>query len=79
MIEHADGFNRRWQSEVSARCELVSAERNDLQVHVNSGHKGLPLGKGSRAARFEGLSIDEVAFGVEMVMQGGMDGGEFLQ
>lgn len=69
MIEHANGFNRRWLSEVSASCELVSAKRNDLQVHVDSGHKGLPLGKGSRAARFVGLSIDEVAFGIEMVMQ----------
>lgn len=41
-------------------------------------HEVLPLGQGSRAAGLVGLSIDEVAFGVEVIVDVGMDGGELL-
>ena len=44
-----------------------------------SGGKRLPLGQGSRAAYFVSLTIDEVSFLVEMVVQRGVDRSEFLQ
>ena len=43
-----------------------------------SGHKCLPLGQCGRATFAVVLSINEVAFGIEMVVQGGMDRGELL-
>ena len=43
-----------------------------------SGHEGLPLGQGGRAAGLVGLSVDEVAFEVEVVVDVGMDRGELL-
>ena len=39
----------------------------------------MPLGEGGRAADFVSLAIDEVAFVVEMVVDRGMDGAEFLK
>ena len=44
-----------------------------------SGHEAAPLGQGGRAERFVGRSIDEVAFGIEVIVDVGMDGGELLQ
>ena len=42
------------------------------------GHKGLPLGQGSRAAKLVGVSIGEMALGVEVVVDVGMDRGTLL-
>ena len=63
---------------LSVGCELVSTGRSAILKLSSSDHKQLPLGQGGRAAKFEGLTIDQVAFGIEMVVQGGMDGSEFL-
>jgi len=35
---------------------------------VDSGHEGLPLCQGGRAAGLVGLSIDQMAFEVEVVV-----------
>ena len=43
-----------------------------------SDNKALPLGQGGRAAFAVGLAVDKVAFGIEMVVQGGVDRDEFL-
>ena len=36
------------------------------------------LGEGGRAVEFEGLAIDEVTFGVEVIVDAGVDRGELL-
>ena len=43
-----------------------------------SGHDDLPVGQCTRAALFEGWSVDEVTFGVEVVVDVGVDGCELL-
>jgi hypothetical protein len=40
--------------------------------------KGLPLGPGGRAALCESLAIDEVVWGIEMVLQAGVDRGRIF-
>jgi len=42
----------------------------------SSGHKQLPLG---RAAGLEGLAVHKVAFMSEVVVEGGVNGGELLK
>ena len=44
-----------------------------------SAHERLPLGKCCRASGAVSLAVDEVAFLRKMVVQAGVDGGEFLQ
>ena len=63
---------------LSVGCELVSAGRSAAWEGQISGHEALPLGQRDRAAKLESLAVDEVAFGIEMIVQGGMDRGEFL-
>ena len=58
--------------------KLVSTGHSCRQNHETSGHKRLPLGQGSRAAKLVGLAVDEVAFGIEVVVQGRVNRGEFL-
>jgi hypothetical protein len=41
-------------------------------------HKRLPLGQCGRAG-LVGLAVDEVAFGIEMVVKQGVDRGELLE
>jgi hypothetical protein len=48
-----------------------------LQVSL-SGRKGLPLGECGRSAIFVCLPVNEVAFGIEVIVQGCMDRREFL-
>ena len=43
-----------------------------------SGHEVLPLGQCGRAALLVGLPVDEVAFGIEMTVEGGVTRGELL-
>lgn len=53
--------------------QLVSDRRSAPPKHPVAGHKDLPLGHSDRAALLVGLSIDDVAFRVEMVGEQGMD------
>ncbi len=46
---------------------------------MHSDREFLPLGQGSAAAVFVGLTVDEVTFGVEVIVEGRMDRGELLQ
>ena len=43
-----------------------------------SGHEGLPLRQGSGASFPEGLTIDDVAFEIEVIMDVGVNRGELL-
>ena len=47
--------------------------------HRSSGGERLPLGQGGRAAGLVILAIDEVAFVVKMIVDGGVYGNEFLE
>lgn len=58
---------------VSVQCEPLSGRRADPKGGFVSGSKDLPLCPSGRATLFESLTINEVAFGIEMVVQGGMD------
>ncbi len=46
--------------------------------NIISGHERLRLGQRGRTAITLGLTVDEMAFGIEMVGNGCMDRGEFL-
>ena len=43
-----------------------------------SGSKALPLSEGGRAQGLVGLAVDEVALGLKVVGDRGVDRGEFL-
>ena len=58
-------------TEVSAGRKLVSTGHSCNWSTQMSGHERLPLGNGSRAAKREGLAVDEVALGVEVIMPAG--------
>jgi hypothetical protein len=47
--------------------------------HAAFSQQGLPLGQGGRATDLVGFAIDEVAFLVEVVVETGVNRGEFLQ
>ena len=64
---------------LSVGWQLVSAWRNSGETQLNLCRKDLPLCQCGRAAGFVGFSVDEMAFGIEMVVKRGMDGSEFLQ
>ena len=53
---------------LSVQCELVSTRWSSGFEHGSQARNRPPLGQGSRAAFFVGLSIDEVAFKVEVVV-----------
>jgi hypothetical protein len=63
---------------LSVGWQLVSDWRGLGKIGDLSGHKLLPLRQGSGAASLVCLAINEVAFGIEMIVQGGVDGNEFL-
>ena len=64
---------------LSDECAQISVSRILVFDHCTSGHEAAPLGQGDRAEELVGWSIDEVAFGIEVVLNVGVDGGEFLQ
>ena len=68
-------YNGNW------RCCQTNANRSQLADGDEvSGHaQPTPLGKSGGAVQLETVSAVEVAFLVEVVMDGGVDGGEFLQ
>jgi len=63
---------------------VVSAIAGDLRSahegrdRASSGRKAPPFSQCSRTAGFLGLAIDEVAFGIEVIGNGCVDGGELL-
>ena len=63
---------------LSVRSTAAITGRSDARIAVSSGHEVLPLGHGGRAAITVGLSINEMAFQIEMVGNRGMDRGKFL-
>lgn len=63
---------------LSVGSQLVSTWQSSPSPAQASGREVLPLGQGGRAAGFVGLAIDEVAFRIEFIAQGGMNRGEFL-
>ena len=64
---------------LSDECAQISVLRRSVFDRGSSDHEAAPLGQGGRAERFVGRSIDEVAFGIEVVLDVGVDGGELLQ
>jgi hypothetical protein len=64
---------------LSAYRDLVSTEHSYRESGRTLGHERLPLDQSGRAAELECLAVDEVAFGVEVVVQAGVDEGEFLK
>ena len=64
---------------LSDQCAQISVSRILVFDHGSSGHEAAPLGQGSRAEQLLGRSIDEVAIGIEVVLDVGVDGGELRQ
>lgn len=64
---------------LSVQSQLVSVWRDLGRKRHPSGGKRLPLGQGSRAAKLVCLVVDEMTLLIEMVMQAGMNGCEFLE
>ncbi len=61
-------------------CQTNSNQSQFPADSVNlSGTKLTPLGESGGACQLEGISAGERSFLVEVVVDGGMDGGEFLQ
>ena len=58
---------------LSVQSQLVSVWRNCPLPSVRSDHKALPLGQCGRAAGLVSLSVDQVAFEVEVVVDVGVD------
>jgi len=64
----------KWKSKfggrtvVSVQSQLVSDWHSSPQPCPGSGHEVLPLSQGGRAAGLVGLSVDQVAFGIEVVV-----------
>jgi hypothetical protein len=58
--------------------QLVSIWQVEGTGERSLGGKGLPIGQSGRAGLIEGSTIDEVAFGGEVIVERGVDGGEFL-
>ena len=74
---HQEGITNTYDGAVSltATC-LWRAELS--HCGDASGESVLPLGQGSRATGLVGPSVDEVAFGVEVVVKRGVDACELL-
>jgi len=60
-------------SEQSKQCNPLSAGKILHQMGVLSGRKRSPLGQGDRATLLVGLGVQEVAFGSEMIVEGGVN------
>ena len=61
------------------RCQTNSNQSQfDAETANISGTKLTPLTKSGGAGQLEGISAGERSFLVEVVVDGGMDGGEFL-
>ena len=74
MVEHLHKEKR------SGRCCQSNANRSQLADDEVSGHaQPTPLGKSGGAVSLKVVSAVEVAFLVEVVMDGGVDGSELLQ
>ena len=57
----------------------MSGGRGDAKLDLALAHDCLLLRKGGGASCFVDVAADEMAFVVEMVVDGGMDGAEFLK
>lgn len=62
------GIRQLAQRVLSVRCEPVSTGWIGILKRRGSGHEGLPLSPGGGAAVFESLAVDEVAFGIEVIV-----------
>ena len=60
-------------------CQTNQAGPEEPAIKAYSGCKLTPLGQGGGSALFENVAAIEMALVVEMVVDRGMDGGEFLQ
>ncbi len=69
------GSKRTFDGLLSGEFEPVTVCRETVNL---SGTKLTPLGKSSAARQLEGISAGERPFQVEVIVDGGMDGGEFL-
>ena len=79
IVYFSDGYDR-WQITTdsvvavpSVQSQLVSDRRSRPQPSVSSGHEGLPLGHGGQAVGLVGLSVDQVAFEIEVIVDVGVD------
>ena len=73
----------QFDTEHSLRCCQTNAHKSPFRALVvfdrrGSGHEAAPLGQGGRSEHLVGWSIDEVAFGIEVIEHAGVDGDEFL-
>ena len=64
---------------LSDQCAQISVSRISVFAHCRSGHKAAPLGQRGRTEHLVGRSIDEVAFGIEVIVDVGVDRCELLQ
>jgi len=72
-------LEKRHLAELSNQCKPLSESKICHQMRVLSGRKRSPLGQGGRATLLVGLAIEKVAFGPDMIVERGVDRGEFLQ
>lgn len=68
ILVQPNGSKRWCQSD--ANSSPLGAIRPGRHI---SGHEVLPLAQGSGATRLVNLTVDEVAFGIKVIVQGGMD------
>lgn len=59
---------------LSDQWAQVSVWRSLVFDGASLGHEAAPLGKGGQAEQFVGGPIDEVALGIEVIVDVGMDG-----
>ncbi len=59
-------------------CQVKVNGSENLLDQYNSGCELAPFGQGGRTVELEVVSTAKVSFDVEEVVDGGMDGGEFL-
>ena len=65
--------------QLKGHCQTKANRYPKVVMHPPSGRKLAPLGQGSGAVLLEDVAAVEVAVLIEMVMDRGVDGGEFLQ
>jgi len=74
LNEHAPRSDTRTMSfgavSLTATCLQMGSFR---KIGHNSGNEGAPLGQCGRAAFFVSLTVGEVAFLIEMVVERGLD------
>ena len=78
--DHADTLSGGRRRKFPSICGVGLMEPvSELPINMNSRCQLAPFGQGGGASLFEGFTAVQVAVNIEMVVDRGMDGGEFLQ